>query len=300
MDHTSINLEIVELQNATLVDSSSYDARGLCHGFRARRSVYEGIAIEASLKCRTDFEDAIGGLKLDDSVTYENPSHGHSVSNLMPLTLPERVELLGYTSEYLCLHDDEADAANASGDIIVDRKCVQKQLLMKLLGRFMAVNQRQGQAIMDAFIAYGIMAASLNKEQHFQTIEQYMDYRFHDFGSEFFLATTLFGMDFDPLTVEERAIVEPFIQTGYRHISLLNDLFSFDVEWEDTFDKDQLVNGVCVFIRSGSSPSEAKERVKVVLQNLEQDYVQHLYSATSQGLLPVSYTHLTLPTKRIV
>jgi len=286
MHETCINLETTELQNTTIVNSSSYDAQGLCQGFQARRSIYEDIAIEASLQCRTDFEQAVGGLKLDDSVTYENPNHGHSVSNLMPLTLPERVELLGYTSEYLCLHDDEADAANANGDVVInDRKCIQKQLLMKLLGRFMAVNRKQGQAIMDAFIAYGIMAASLNKEQHFQTIEQYMDYRFHDFGSEFFLATTLFGMDFDPLTVEERAIAEPFVQTGYRHISLLNDLFSFDVEWEDTFDKDQLVNGVCVFIRSGVSPSEAKERVKVVLRSLEQDYMQHIYTATSQGLL---------------
>jgi len=288
MDQPVVITEISEFRNATLVDASTYDAQELCQGFQARRSVYEDVAIQASLQCRTDFEDAIGGIKLDDSVTYENPSHGHSVSNLMPLTLPERVELLGYTSEYLCLHDDEADAANASGDIIIDRKTVQKQLLMKLLTRFMVVNQKQGQAIMDAFLAYGMMAASLNKEQNFKTIEQYMDYRFHDFGSEFFLTTTLFGIDFDPLTAEERAIVEPFIQTGYRHISLLNDLFSFDVEWEDTVDKDQLVNGVCVYIRQfGATPSEAKDRVREVLVNLEADYKRHVYNATTQGVLNV-------------
>lgn len=268
------------------LDSATYLSQGLCQGYKARRSIHQDRAITSSLQCRVELDAAVGGLQLDDTVTFENPTHGHSVSLMMPYTLPDRMELLGYLSEYFCLYDDEEDYSQISAISAADRKLAQKKLLKNLLGRFLSVDRKQGAAILEAFTSYKVMAEALDKNQVFENIQQYIDYRFRDYGSHFILACTLFGADIDPLTEAETELVDPFIQLGFRHISLLNDYYSFDIEYASTEDKERLVNGVYILSKLNNiSIDQAKHQLKQIAAGLDQDFRQQWIHAMAGGKL---------------
>ena len=265
---------------------SSYNSQGLCQGYQARRSLHQDRAVQSSLQCRVELDQAVGGLELDDTVTFENPTHGHSVSLMMPYTTPDRMELLGYLSEYFCLYDDEEDYSQVSAIAALDRKLAQKKLLKNLFGRFLSLDRKQGAAILQAFASYREMAEALEKDQSFETIQQYIDYRFKDYGSHFILACTLFGADIDPLTEEEAEQVDAFIQLGFRHISLLNDYYSFDIEYASTEDKTRLVNGVYLLSRLHDiSIEQAKGQLRDIATGLDQDFRQQWERAVAAGKL---------------
>jgi len=268
------------------LDSSTYTSQGLCQGYKARRSIHQDRAVTSSLQCRVELDNAVGGLQLDDTVTFENPTHGHSVSLMMPYTLPDRMDLLGYLSEYFCLYDDEEDYSQVSAVAAVDRKLAQKKLLKNLFGQFLSVDRKQGAAILEAFASYKLMAEALDKDQDFENIQQYIDYRFRDYGSHFILACTLFGADIDPLTEAETELVDPFIQLGFRHISLLNDYYSFDIEYASTEDKERLVNGVYLLAKLHNIPTDqAKEQLREIAAGLDQDFREQWTRAMAVGKL---------------
>jgi len=242
--------------------------------------------VQSSLICRVELDQAVGGLELDDTVTFENPTQGHSVALMMPHTTPDRMELLGYLSEYFCLYDDEEDYSQVSALAAADRKLAQKKLLKNLFGRFLSLDRKQGAEVLRTFASYREMAEALDKNQTFETIQQYIDYRFRDYGSHFILACTMFGADIDPLSEDEAEQVKPFIELGFRHISLLNDHYSFDIEYASTEDKTRLVNGVYLLSKLHNiTIDQAKQQLRDIAIGLDQEFRQHWQNALSAGNL---------------
>ena len=269
-----------------IIDPSSYNGNGFCEGYEARRHRSQNTAIAGSQRCRADFTISVGGLNLDDIVTYENEVHGHIVTVLMPHVRPERMELMSYLSEYFCLHDDQQDFADRDTELAMHRKLARKQLLGKMLAQFTAVDQTQSQAVIVALMQYTKIAATLKHSTNFRSIEAYIEYRFHDYASEFILAATMFGMDMDPMSAEERDTMEPFIRLGFQAMSLINDYFSFDIEYASTPDKGALINGVSVLMRLHClGVAEAREGLKTIAIGFDQEYMRRWNALRSQGSL---------------
>ena len=245
----------------------------------------QDVAVAASQSCRDDLCNAVQGLKHEDIVTNDNPTHGHCVTLLMPLTLPDRLPLISYLAEYFCLHDDEGDLVM---EMAVERKRARKQLLVQLLGRFMAVNIIQTQSLIQGLEAYSATTALADRQRSFNTIEEYIDYRFHDYASEFMLAAMMFGMDMATMTDEERTTMVTFVCLGFRVISLINDYYSFDVEYacEEPAKKNDIINGVAVLMKlDGLSVHEAKQKLKDIAISFDRDFIALWEDMSARGCL---------------
>ncbi|KAJ5798035.1 uncharacterized protein N7503_007331 [Penicillium pulvis] len=104
-----------------------------------------------------------------------------------------------------------------------------------------------------------------------ESLREYLDYRSKDIGTDLLLAQAAFAADIS-LSEAERGIFEKFIGLFADHISLTNDIYSFEKEWNEHVSKGAyLVNGVDVVRRLHNIPvSAAKQFICEEILKLEQ------------------------------
>ncbi|KAK6443397.1 hypothetical protein LTR95_000223 [Oleoguttula sp. CCFEE 5521] len=258
------------------LDPSMYNIDGFCTGYAARRHNRQGIATAASLDFRTRFFDAVGDPSESSTFTFENPTHGHVVTLLMPHTRPERLALLSALSEYFCLHDDGEDGIGL--EVTAERKLARRELLSDLLHQLSRVNVRQAQNILQSLASYA-KAAQMQGTLHFENIEAYIKFRFTDFGAEFLLACTMFGA--------ERAVVDPFVQVAYRAMALINDYYSFDVENASMKTSAHTANGVGLLMELNDlSVGSAKEALRLLATRYDRMFLTMKLQLLALGNVP--------------
>ncbi|OQO12284.1 hypothetical protein B0A48_02925 [Cryoendolithus antarcticus] len=266
------------------LNPSMYNIDGFCTGYAAKRHNRQGIATAASLDFRTRFFDAVGDLSESSTFTFENPTHGHVVTLLMPHTRPERLALLSALSEYFCLHDDGEDGIGL--EVTAERKLARRELLSDLLHQLSRVNVRQAQNILQSLASYA-KAAQMQGTLHFKNIEAYINFRFVDFGAEFLLACTMFGLDMNPLSGAERAVVDPFVQVAYRAMALINDYYSFDVENASMKTSAHSANGVGVLMKlNDMSVGSAKEALRLLATRHDRMFLTMKLQLLALGNVP--------------
>nr|OQO19281.1 hypothetical protein B0A51_11171 [Rachicladosporium sp. CCFEE 5018] len=264
--------------------SSMYNIDGFCTGYAARRHIRQGIATAASLAFRTRFFDAVGDPSERSTFTFENPTHGHVVTLLMPHTRPERLALLSALSEYFCLHDDREDGTGL--EMTAERKLVRRELLSELLHQISRVNVLQAQNILQSLASYA-QAAQMQGSLRFDNVEAYIDFRFVDFGAEFLLACTMFGLDMNPLSGAERAVVDPFLQVAYRAMAFINDYYSFDVENASMKTSAHSANGVGVLMELNVlSVRGAKEALRLLASRYDRMFLTMKLQLSGSGGVP--------------
>lgn len=295
--HDNIDLP----EQSVLIDPSTYNIGDFCRGFNAVRHRDQETAILASESCRANFVKALGAdLAMDNLITYENPTQGHIVTLLMPYTIPERLALLSYLSEYFFLHDDQEDESNHGNSYsdpeidLASRKAARKVFLGDLLAKIVATSAPQGHSILNGLKSYTEMAATRRSSVSFQRVEDYINYRYDDFASDFILAATMWGMDMDPLDEQERLIMDPLIRTAFLALCLTNDYYSYDVELASTTDTTTIMNGVAVLQRlEGLSVDAARVRVKHIAICYDQEFLKLWTAADEANQLTARLRKLT-------
>ncbi|KAJ5538124.1 hypothetical protein N7494_007603 [Penicillium frequentans] len=104
-----------------------------------------------------------------------------------------------------------------------------------------------------------------------ESLREYLDYRSRDIGADLLLAQAAFAADIS-LSEAEKGIFDKFIGFFADHISLTNDIYSFEKEWNEHVSKGAfLVNAVDVVRRLHNIPvSAAKQFICEEILKLEQ------------------------------
>ncbi|KAI0904516.1 Aristolochene synthase in complex with 12,13 Difluorofarnesyl diphosphate [Ustulina deusta] len=95
-------------------------------------------------------------------------------------------------------------------------------------------------------------------------LEQYLEYRLEDVGKEFLSALICFTQSIR-LTKEEWVLVDPVDKNSARHISVINDIWSYDKEVRAAATLKQegstMLNAVDILADEASMPAESAKRV---------------------------------------
>ncbi|KAI3337518.1 Aristolochene synthase in complex with 12,13 Difluorofarnesyl diphosphate [Xylariaceae sp. AK1471] len=94
-------------------------------------------------------------------------------------------------------------------------------------------------------------------------LEQYLEYRLDDVGKEFLSALICFTQRLH-LTKEEWALVDPVDKNSARHISVINDIWSYDKELKAVAlnqEGSTMLNAVDILADEASMPVESAKRV---------------------------------------
>ena len=93
----------MEFKYSSVVDPSTYDDFGLYDSIPLRVSNFGHLADEGSNRARDDWKRYTG--KYPETTSGLCPHFHHFLSATIPECLPERMEVLGYLSEFGLSHD---------------------------------------------------------------------------------------------------------------------------------------------------------------------------------------------------
>ncbi|KAJ5586656.1 isoprenoid synthase domain-containing protein [Penicillium hetheringtonii] len=158
-----------------------------------------------------------------------------------------------------------------------------------MLLELLAVDKPCAEVFIDSWKEMVATTASRDKSCLFATLDDYVDYRIIDTGAPFVSKLMCFGMGIQ-LTDEEWKLAAPITRSCFAALGLVNDYFSFDVEWDEyqregkNGQNTAMTNLVWLYIQwEDLSIPEAKERTRETVRHYEAEYYQRVNAFSLDG-----------------
>ncbi|KAJ5801567.1 uncharacterized protein N7518_003635, partial [Penicillium psychrosexuale] len=262
------------------------------------------IADHVSVQCHIDLNgiDAVGS-----KFGNLNAHAGNFTSLCAPNCLPERLALVAYTVEYAFLHDDETDNAADQEALLLENKMLHQAInqssMTSVSNRVSAKAQRKSEVqakiaaeylrldpVFGEFFlkAWQTFTASVQdvRSLEFPSLDDYLEFRIVDAAADWTLYNFRWGSGIT-LTPEEEKIADPMSYVAYAELCLVNDLFSWDKEYDAHVKSNgevPLVNAVhIVAVTQGLTHCAAKAVVQAEIRAHEERfcYLKEQYKATA-------------------
>lgn len=193
-----------------------------------------------------------------------------------PCSMNDRLRLVCEIVTHLFLIDDiletmsitEGRALNdkliaiARGDVLPDRRWAPEWIMYDIWEGFRKCDKDLANAMIQP--CFNFMNAQTDPRRlNKMDLEKYLEYRLDDVGKELLSALICFCRGLH-LTPEERALIDPIDKNAARHISVINDIWSFEKEMKAVSLNQEgsiLCNAVDIFADEASMPVESAKRV---------------------------------------
>ncbi|KAJ6006804.1 hypothetical protein N7451_004748 [Penicillium sp. IBT 35674x] len=206
-----------------------------------------------------------------------------STAYMFPDASPARAGMIAQTMLLIFLHDDvvEESMKDAGSTIMNSFMTPWKQTqgdtgekpenyIQRFLAGFIDENPILGKRLLEGAFSWVDHTKEYNSVPT-ESLREYLDYRSRDIAGDMLLAQAAFAADVS-LSEAEKGVFDKFVGLFTDHISLTNDIYSFQKEWDEHISKGAfLVNAVDVVRRLHHvSVSAAKQYVFEQILKLEQ------------------------------
>lgn len=271
-----------------------HDTQGLAQDFQLRRHKHEHLADEGCREARRDWLTHIGPIHVAGCV---NPWSGNFAAVTLPTCRPERLKIIAYIFEYAFLHDQVMESATKAseqdGDFasrsFVQEKAKKGSKIMqeKMVKELMRLDPKCASVCVQAWKEMVDTTSKRDKSVMFRSINEYLEYRMVDTGAPFVDKHMCFGMGI-VLDEEELKEVREIARAAYAALGLCNDIFSFDIEFEDfqRTKKEAMTNIVWLFMRWHNLGVEEARKLATVEARMHELKFLRLWKEVEDTLSP--------------
>ncbi|KAH6849621.1 isoprenoid synthase domain-containing protein [Chaetomium sp. MPI-CAGE-AT-0009] len=293
----------MDYPNSVLVDPSTYDTTmdGLCTNMPLRVHRNASLADRGALRAQRDWQRLFGSLPPGYSGLM-GPEHNF-VSTCMPEILPERLELVAYMTEAMCLVDDmmdEAESPTALGlpyyvDMLTAHDVIKKGGDVSSCSPAARIMARFGKAMYDvdaegaenAFWWLRQAMTTFNRPsngQNIRDLDEYLEYRRLNIGSQALIGAMIFGMGLSIPEAQQQACLD-LSQPFWLQLAIANDYHSWERESKAAINNGQasVTNAIWILMNKHSMTcDEAKAVCRERARQYAAEYEQVVEAAKAR------------------
>ncbi|KAK3345873.1 isoprenoid synthase domain-containing protein [Lasiosphaeria hispida] len=238
----------MEFRYSSVLDPSIYDTatQGLLDGVQIR--VHKGRVLDdlGIIRAQKDWREHVSPLN-----GYRGCLHpGHSyVTILVPECLPDRLEIMGYATEFAFLQDDvfenEDRGADALNDMLEgfqhvsidgparqDKQSASRKLQSKMILEMLSIDRERALTAIKSWSKFLEAGGGGGCAAAFTNMDDYVEFRIQDIGSVVLGGFLKFSLAITMSEEEDRACAD-LLRSAWIVCGLANDLFSWEVEHRD-------------------------------------------------------------------
>ncbi|GAB1317175.1 hypothetical protein MFIFM68171_07385 [Madurella fahalii] len=283
----------MEFQYSSVLELPASETQGLNQGIPIRVHRNRDLEDYGAIRAQEDWSRSVEPLGF-----YKGglASRLGFISAVVPECLPDRLEYVSYVNEFEFIYDDMVDKLNdADASVEGDARLevfkmwtaegsmpsytsAKMELQAKLIRDALAIDREAAMWTVKIWADYVEKGAGRKNHSGFKTLDDYIEYRYHDIGTMLMTFEIAFGMGL-VIPEHEHPILLDLARPAWISIALTNDLFSWGKECrfadQQRIPHDQLFSSIPILMRQNSvGVEEAKENLRGEIRKYVTRYVK--------------------------